>query len=431
MKHAPKLPLLALAALIALIPARSSIADDNGQGSANQQLFIDQRRLPEDADKKNAPTTEKKADEERKAAEEQKKLDDLAAKLKAQEEELAKRESEAREKFEDLQRLSNEVEEKRKANEDELRAREAEAQRKVEEAKRIADEARAELQAELQKQEALKAEPAGSSTDEQRNPAEPIEKSSTSASADECRDTAADVKAQPLPGGRTQILVRSPCRHGEKAGLQYGPIVMRRTLDDKGNAEFVADMFLGSDVETTITFADGQKQRVQLAAGDLSDVIKVAIVWDAPVNLDLHALEYATAPGEAGDVWSGAPRDAGAASALIANDGRAHGFMSTTDDGKGDGAKAEVFTLFANNQQSRGVIAIALDYETRGSVPSGDACDNGKYAQVPIQIFTRARKGTVDRQDGLISSAPCGKTLRTDDRYRTGVVPDIRIHKAN
>jgi hypothetical protein len=105
--------------------------------------------------------------------------------------------------------------------------------------------------------------------------------------------------------------------------------------------------------------------------------------------------------------------------------------MSSTDDGKGEGAKAEVFTLFANSKQSRGVIAIALDYETRGSEPSGDACGNGKYAQVPIRVFVRTGNGSIDRREGVISSVPCGKTLRTDDRYRTGIVPDIRIHKAD
>ena len=105
-----------------LVSANPSIAQDNMNTNASQQLFIDQRRLPGDTEKANpSPPTEK--------ADEQKKLDDLAAKLKAEEEELAAREAEARKKFEELKRLSEAADVKRKLDEDRLLAREAEAQK--------------------------------------------------------------------------------------------------------------------------------------------------------------------------------------------------------------------------------------------------------------------------------------------------------------
>lgn len=435
--------LMCVATLAALVSVRSSTAGDNTGAPSSQPLFIDQRRLPEGTDKPSGTAPSGNADELRKA-EEQKKLDEMAAKLKAEEEELAAREAEARKKIEELKRLSDQAEVKRKEDEDRLLAREAEAQKKVEESKRLADEARAKLQAELQKQATPKLEsdvspsataqpPTAGAPDDHDSPKndQPIPHADLNipAIALTCPDPL--VSAQPLPGGRSKVTVQSPCRRGQDVSLQYGPIAIRRTLDDKGAAELIADMFLGSDAETSVSFADGKQQRLRLAPGDLDEVTKVAIVWDAPVNLDLHAVEYAAANGEPGDVWSGAPRDAAISAALVARDGRGHGFMSSTDDGKEAGPKAEVFTFWQKKGQARGAIAMALDYETRGSVPDGETCGNGHYAQVSLEIIVRAIDGAISRQNGLIPSAPCGIALGTAARYQSGVIPDLRIHNTN
>jgi hypothetical protein len=424
---------MVLVALAAVVSAKPSIAEDSTNANSSQQLFIDQRRLPGDTEKSSASPPVENADELRKA-DEQKRLDELAAKLKAEEEELAAREAEARKKFEELKQLSDQADVKRKSDEDRLLAREAEARKEVEEAKRLAEDARAKLQAELQRQAAQKIEsaappPASAETTSSSPDKPPRAALNIPAIALTCPD--AVLSSEPLPGGRAKISVQSSCRRGQTANLQYGPITTQRALDDKGNAEFIADMFLGSDAETSVSFADGKRQPLRLAAGDLNQVTKVAIVWDAPVNLDLHAFEYAAAEGEPGDVWSGAPRDASAALTLVTQDGRGHGFMSSTDDGKGPGQKAEVFTLLRSKQQNRGAIAMALDYETRGSEPSGDACGGGQYAQVSIKVIVREPGGAISKQDGIISSLPCGKPLSTDARYQTGIVPDIRIHNAN
>jgi len=107
-----------------LVSANPSIAQDNMNTNASQQLFIDQRRLAGDTEKAIPSPPTENADQLRKA-DEQKKLDDL----EAEEEELAAREAEARKKFEELKRLSEAADVKRKLDEDRLLAREAEAQK--------------------------------------------------------------------------------------------------------------------------------------------------------------------------------------------------------------------------------------------------------------------------------------------------------------
>ncbi len=48
-----------------------------------------------------------------------------------------------------------------------------------------------------------------------------------------------------------------------------------------------------------------------------------------------------------------------------------------------------------------------------------------------IEIIVREPGGAISKQNGIISSLPCGTPLSTDARYQTGIVPDIRIHNAN
>lgn len=104
--------------------------------------------------------------------------------------------------------------------------------------------------------------------------------------------------------------------------------------------------------------------------------------------------------------------------------------MSSSDDGKEPGVKAEVFTFLPGKQQSSGVIAMALDYKSRGSDPTGETCGSGQYAQIEIQVIILDRSGALSRQAGIVASALCGKILSSEARYQTGVVPDIRIHNA-
>jgi hypothetical protein len=158
-------------------------ADDTIGAFPTQPWFVDQGRLPENAekprDKEEDAAPVQDADEAGKT-EEQKKLDEMAAKLKAEEDQLLAKEADAETKIEELKRLAHETEvrhkqeeqrllakieelkrladegeARRKEEEERLLAREAEAQKKAEEAERLAEDAQAKLQADLQKQSAF------------------------------------------------------------------------------------------------------------------------------------------------------------------------------------------------------------------------------------------------------------------------------------
>ncbi|HSF92474.1 MAG TPA: hypothetical protein VLA51_09745, partial [Paracoccaceae bacterium] len=58
----------------------------------------------------------------------------------------------------------------------------------------------------------------------------------------------------------------------------------------------------------TATFEDGAQGEASLSVRDAGKVERMAIVWSAPVELDLHAYEGGGARSDGNHVWEGAPR---------------------------------------------------------------------------------------------------------------------------
>jgi hypothetical protein len=72
---------------------------------------------------------------------------------------------------------------------------------------------------------------------------------------------------------------------------------------------------------------------------------------------------------------------------------------------------------------------MALDYASRGNVPEGEMCGEGRLASVDYEVIVLGRDGSVSRESGRIAGAPCGTALAEPVRYRRSVVPDLKIRK--
>jgi len=402
---------VALIALAAVGGSEPVIADDSTGLTAGPKKpwFVDPRRLPEVTVREGSqalPSAEAVVAARR--AEEQKRLlDEIAGRLKAEEERNLAQEAETQRQAMELKRLNEEA--KAKADEDRTRAEEAEARKN-------------EGKEQTRKEE----EPANPTAEPSAKSAPIPASTNVPAFALTCPSPAITTEA--TAGGRTKIAVKSSCRANQTFEVKYGPIVTARALDGAGSAEVLLDLFLGSAAAATLTLADGEQLPLALAAQDLGDVTKVAIIWKSKVNLDLNAFEYAATTGEEGHVWAGAPRDAAAAAALVARDGRGHGFMSSTDDGQHEGAKVEVFTLMRSKGQDKGTIAMALDYAASGA-PSSGACVAGSEAEVAVEIVVRDFDGVVTHEDGVIPAAACASASPASGRYLRGIIPDLRIRR--
>ena len=238
---------------------------------------------------------------------------------------------------------------------------------------------------------------------------------------------APQVETQPLAAGRMRVAVTAACRAGEDVHLVYGGADQVARLDDSGRLAWTLDAFAGDKDPLELRFAGGVKASVPVKASDLDRVSKVAVIWQRPVNLDLHAFEYAALAGSRGHVWAGAAGTSDAAASAIASERKGRGFLSTASDGAGAADRVEVYTFLHAEAQAAGAVGLALDHATRGDDPGESTCGKGELAEVPYTVVVLARGAGPRRESGLIAAAPCGVKLGQDVRLRQSAMPVLRI----
>lgn len=224
-----------------------------------------------------------------------------------------------------------------------------------------------------------------------------------------------EIAGEPLDGGRMLLRVASACRAGQSVSLGYGGITLARQLDGTGRLETTLDLFAGA-APVEVAFGDSTRWQIAARGNDLDRVDKVAIIWSAPVDLDLHVFEHGSTASQPGHVWASAPSSASAARDLVRSTRQGRGFLSRADAGQGQGDKLEVYTFFREDSQPRGTVQVLVDYASRGEVPSGAACGAGEHARVAFRSITISR-GFVVRANGQIQPAECGVPLAAGARF--------------
>ena len=239
----------------------------------------------------------------------------------------------------------------------------------------------------------------------------------------------ATVQAKAALGGRVQVAVDSECRRSQKVVVRYGSYELSHTLDAKGHDDFMIDLFLGRDERAQLGFADGTAQGVPATSADATEVAKVAVIWTAPVDLDLHAYENGLGSGKLGHLWSGRRSTAEAAKAAASETGRGAGFISSVSDDSTEGTRIEVYTYFPSPDQDSAAVSLTLDYATRGSTPAGPYCGQSALAEVSFEVVSINARGEARRESGRISAAKCDDPLSEAARHARGVVPDLRFRR--
>ncbi len=230
-----------------------------------------------------------------------------------------------------------------------------------------------------------------------------------------------------LPGGRVAIDISEPCRKDELVTIRYAPYVFMRALDAGGRLRFVLDLFQGPDPAVAVVFASGETKPVAIGVTDIDRVSKVAVIWGKPVNLDLHVFEYAATSGSSGHVWTKSPSDAEAARDASARTQRGRGYLSFASDGTQPGHQVEVYTLWHHPGQSSGVVATALDYETRAAATGGPSCSDGELAEIQFETITIAPRRPPTRERGIIPRAACGDAQLEKARYQDDAIADLPV----
>ena len=100
-----------------------------------------------------------------------------------------------------------------------------------------------------------------------------------------------EIATEAMSGGRMKLTLKSECRSGQDVKLTYGGATLRQRFDANGYLATVVDCFAGTKDPIELEFAGGLRKSVPTVALDLDRVTKIAVVWQAPVDLDLHAFE--------------------------------------------------------------------------------------------------------------------------------------------
>lgn len=234
--------------------------------------------------------------------------------------------------------------------------------------------------------------------------------------------------ATPLPAGRMRVVLESGCRAGQDIVWTYGGAEHEARFDALGRAELLVDCFAGATTPVVVRFLDTSSMSLPIAAKDLDAVSKIALLWRAPVDLDLHAYEYAARPGEPGHVWSGAPSSPTEAEEHRNADGRGTGFMSTLARGEGRLDKIEVYTFLHRDGQALGLVTTAVDFASRGSRAAEPYCGTGVSAEVAFRITTFSR-GQVRSEPGLVAAAACDTSIADGTRYGEHALATIQARR--
>lgn len=237
----------------------------------------------------------------------------------------------------------------------------------------------------------------------------------------------AQIATASVPGGRMRIDIDSGCRAGESVLVTYGGVKFERALDKAGRLSFTLDLFQGREPEIAVQFKDGARNPVAAKTDDLDKVSKLAVMWQAPVNLDLHAFEYTARLGAKGHVWAGQPGSAETAQTQAAADARGRGFLSSQSDASSPGDKVEVYTFWHVPGQDGGAVTLAVDYETRGATPKAETCGNGKLARVDMRVWRLVRGAGPEGEERMLASVPCGSELPAEVRYNPDSMPHLRV----
>jgi hypothetical protein len=149
-------------------------------------------------------------------------------------------------------------------------------------------------------------------------------------------------------------------------------------------------------------FRDGRELNFELPFVGLRRLNRVALVWDAPVVLDLHAFEFGADPGDQGHVFPGNRRSFDEVRRA------GGGFLTTYSSIGGIGQNMQIYSYWDRRSDRTGVIELAVDYATRSRERRPETCGGGSFA-APAFLVVRSEDGELQRPlNSRLSAVDCG-----------------------
>ncbi|WP_177174508.1 hypothetical protein [Oceanicella actignis] len=228
------------------------------------------------------------------------------------------------------------------------------------------------------------------------------------------------LSARAEPGAFVHVEGDSSCRAGRVGVLEHEGLRFAVRFDAKGR--FAAELPAFAR-DARVSYVEGGAALAQARARllDAARVLRVALVWDAPVDLNLHAFEFGASVGAPGHVWERAPGDARAY-----RRGRG-GLTQSFPSLEGQGDNIEVYSFNPGRRSPQGVIRMAVEFASRGRLAQPPYCGLTPEAS-PVFRTVRLENGRVEeRSNQSIVAASCGEAIADAALYLPDMVRDMVI----
>ena len=194
------------------------------------------------------------------------------------------------------------------------------------------------------------------------------------------------------PAAMLDVRLDAPCRPDETVTFAHEGLTFTQATDGFGLLR-VQIPALVAQAAILATFEDGEDVAQIATVSDLDAFDRVALQWTGPQALSLHALELGASYGDAGHVWTKAPKSTDRA--LLGQGG----FLSRLGSGRDDiDISAEIYSFPSGQFLTGGVVHLIVEAEVTSKNCGGE---------VTARAFQPGVFGTVSATDVQLSMPEC------------------------
>ncbi|UOA30281.1 hypothetical protein DSM110093_00024 [Sulfitobacter sp. DSM 110093] len=167
--------------------------------------------------------------------------------------------------------------------------------------------------------------------------------------------------AQAVAAAMVKLALDAACLPNERLTVHHNGMIFTEVTDDKGRLNVTVPA-LAEEAVFILAFGNGDGAVAQTTVPELSDFNRVVLQWKGAAGFELHAREFGADYGDAGHVWSGAPRDMATA---VLGEG---GFMIRNGDtDAAEPLMAEIYSFPVAAAAQEGDVALSVEAEVSKS----------------------------------------------------------------
>ncbi|MEL6196923.1 MAG: hypothetical protein AAFT19_03665, partial [Pseudomonadota bacterium] len=176
-----------------------------------------------------------------------------------------------------------------------------------------------------------------------------------------------------------------------------------------------------ASTEASIEFEDGESISFDIPFTGVERTERVAVAWDDPVQLNLHALEFGAERGGDGHVRPDVARD------FRSVRRRGGGYMKTFAPVRGVGQYVQIYSHWIRRGGKAGVVQMYLDYSSRDVDGLEGTCGTGELARPSFKVIRSSRGRVEDPNVRRLAAVDCDDVATGESVLIGAAVRDIII----